>query len=88
MRIGIVKTSLMENERRLAIHPDHVPNMPKDLVRNMVFERGYCIDYGRPDSYVENYGASLADRDQLFTDCELIVLPKPTTVQTVEDSTT
>jgi alanine dehydrogenase len=77
MRIGLVKTSLKENERRIPLHPEHLSLYPEGLRRKMVFEAGYGSDYDYDDRYFERHGAAIADRDSLFSDCRLIVLPKP-----------
>ncbi len=77
MRIGIFKTSLKENERRIPVYPEHLARYPEDLRRKMVFETGYGSDYGYNDDYFERLGAGVTARDDLFSDCDLIVLPKP-----------
>ena len=77
MRIGLFKTSLKENERRIPLYPEHLPRYPEDLRRKMVFETGYGSDYGFGDEYFEGFGAGVAAREALFADCDLLVLPKP-----------
>ena len=39
--IGIVGTSRKPDERRLPVHPDHLPRLPEAVRRQMVFETGY-----------------------------------------------
>jgi len=77
MRIGLFKTSLKENERRIPLHPEHLPRYSETLRRQMVFEAGYGSDYGFADDYFTGLGAAMTARDNLFDDCGLIVLPKP-----------
>jgi alanine dehydrogenase len=77
MKIGLFKTSLKENERRIPVYPEHLPHYPADLRRKMVFESGYGSGYGYDDRYFEGLGAGITNRDNLFSDCGLIVLPKP-----------
>jgi len=77
MKIGIVKTSLKENERRVPIYPEHLPRFSEALRKRLVFETGYGKDYGFSDSFFIGHGASMAERDVLLTECEMIVLPKP-----------
>ena len=76
MKIGLFRTSLKENEHRVPLYPEHLPRYTENLRRQMVFETGYGSDYGFDDDYFEALGA-VAPRDDLFSDCELIVLPKP-----------
>lgn len=77
MKIGIFKTSLKENERRVPIYPEHLPSFPESLRSQMLFETNYGSDYGFPDEYIVNHGASIAERNYMLSECDLIVLPKP-----------
>lgn len=77
MIIGLFKTSLKENERRVPIYPEHLPRYPIELRRNMVFEAGFGSDYGFKDDYFVGLGAKVTARDDLFSRCDLLVLPKP-----------
>jgi hypothetical protein len=77
MIIGLFRTSLKENERRVPLYPEHLPRYPEDLRRKMVFEAGYGSDYGFEDAYFEGLGARVVPRDRLFIEGDLIVLPKP-----------
>lgn len=76
-KIGIFRTSLKKDERRVPIYPEHLPRYPEGLRRKMVFEAGYGLDFGFPDEYFAGCGAAVADRDALFRKCDLLVLPKP-----------
>ncbi len=77
MKIGIFKTSLKENEYRVPIYPEHLGRINESLRSRMVFERDYGTDYGFPDGYLMGYGAAIAERCDLFSECDLLVLPKP-----------
>lgn len=77
MRIGVFRTSLKENERRVPIYPEHLPRFPEVLRKQMVFETGYGDAYGIADDYFVRLGATLADRDQLLSGSDLVLLPKP-----------
>lgn len=77
MRIGLIKTSKKENERRVPIYPEHLARYPETLRNKMVFEKSYGTDYGFADEYFIEQGAAIAERDNLLQECELIVLPKP-----------
>jgi len=61
MKIGIFKTSLMENERRVPIYPEHLPRFPESLRQQMVFESNYGSDYGFPNEYIVSHGAAIPD---------------------------
>ena len=77
MTIGIVRTSMLENERRVPIVPEHLPRFPESLRRRMVFEGGYGGDFGFHDDYFAAHGAGLASRPDILRQCDVIVLPKP-----------
>jgi len=77
MKIGIFKTSLMENERRVPIYPEHLRRFPESLRSQMLFETNYGNDYGFADDYFVNHGAAIADRNHLLSECDIVLLPKP-----------
>jgi alanine dehydrogenase len=77
MRIGLVKTSLKENERRIPIYPEHLNRYPEALRKKMVFETDYGKSFGFRDEYFISIGTSIADRNDLLAECDLVVLPKP-----------
>ncbi|OGD32774.1 MAG: hypothetical protein A2V45_15525 [Candidatus Aminicenantes bacterium RBG_19FT_COMBO_58_17] len=77
MKIGIFRTSLKENERRVPVYPEHLPRYPEALRRKMVFEAGYGADFGYNDEFFERHGSGTADRNSLLADCDLMILPKP-----------
>jgi alanine dehydrogenase len=77
MKIAVFKTSLKENERRVPIYPEHLSHIPESLRTQMVFEAGYGGDYGFSDDHLLSHGAAVAERGQLFSECDLFVLPKP-----------
>ncbi len=77
MKLALFKTSQHENEHRLPIHPQHLPLIPQELRKDMVFESGYGSDFGYDDAYFEQHGFSVASYDALFEKAEVIVMPKP-----------
>jgi len=77
LKAGIIGTSRKEHERRVAIHPDHLPRIPAPLRRQLIFEAGYGDPFGVPDERIAAQTGGLASREQLFETCDIIVLPKP-----------
>lgn len=77
MKIGIIKKSLKENERRVAIYPEHLSRIPKKVLSQMAFETGFGLDFGFPDEYFLDHGAQIESRDALLESSELLILPKP-----------
>lgn len=76
-KVGVFKTSLKENEKRLPLYPFHLKNFSKDILNKLVFEEGYGSDYNISDKYLMELGTTVAKRDELFKTCDMIILPKP-----------
>jgi alanine dehydrogenase len=75
--LGVMARSGKEHERRLAIHPGHVQRLPADLRDRVWLERGYGARFGVPDAQLAPFVAGLRTGEQLFADCDIILLPKP-----------
>lgn len=77
MVLGLIKTSFKENERRLPVFPEHLHFVPNDLRRSIVLEKGYALSFKITDSELESMGFKTKTRDDILTDTDIIVLPKP-----------
>jgi len=78
MKIAIIKTTYLENEHRIPIHPEHLPLYPEWLRKRLIFENNYGSAFGVSDEYFIHHGSSIASYEDLFNNCELIVAPKST----------
>lgn len=77
LKLGVIGTSKKENERRVPIHPDHLPRLPEQVRRQLVFEQGYGAPFGIPDSEIGPQTGGIATRNELLVDVGAVVLPKP-----------
>ena len=77
MITAVFKTSLKENEKRIPIHPSHIERLDGKILKQLIFERGYGIDYGYSDMQLETMGCKFASRDDLFNKANILILPKP-----------
>ena len=77
MITGIFKTSLKENEKRIPIHPAHIENISGKILKELLFETGYGLDFGYSDMQLETMGCKFDTRENLFKKCDIIILPKP-----------
>jgi len=77
LSLGVIGTSRKENERRVAIHPDHVVRIPEDLRQHITFERGYGEPFGLTDAQLGAQCAGVASRKELFQTSDIVLLPKP-----------
>jgi alanine dehydrogenase len=77
LSIGVVATSRKQDEHRLAIHPAHVERIDADVRARMFFERGYGDRFGVCDDQLASLVGGLRTREQLFSECDVLLLPKP-----------
>lgn len=78
LTLGLVGSSTKENERRVAIHPAHFRRFD-DETRKVVFaERGYGEQFRIPDEEFEPHVAGLMTREELFAQCDAVMIFKPT----------
>ena len=78
LKTGVFKTSLKENEKRLPIYPEHLKFLSSELLESMTFEEGYGLDFGVTDRMITELGSAILPREDLFKQCPLLILPKPT----------
>lgn len=77
MSVGVVARSRKQDERRLAIHPAHLERIDADLRGRIFLERGYGDRFGVPDVQLAELVGGLSSREELFADCDVLLLPKP-----------
>lgn len=77
MKIGIIKTSLKENEKRLPIHPEHIFQIKSNVLRSLYFENGYGEMFGFQDDDYSSVTTNFASREDLFNSCDMLIIPKP-----------
>jgi alanine dehydrogenase len=80
LTLGVVATSRKPDERRQAIHPAHVGRIDAGLRARMFFERGYGDALGSPDEEIAPLVGGLCSREELFAQCDVLLLPKPLAV--------
>jgi alanine dehydrogenase len=73
----VISRSRKENERRLAIHPLHIQRIEPALGERVYLERGYGEQFGVPDEQLASYVAGFRTREELLTECDVVLLPKP-----------
>ena len=77
LSVGVVATSRKQDERRLAIHPAHVERIGADVRARMFLERGYGERFGFPDDRLSPLVGGTRSREELFAECDVLLLPKP-----------
>lgn len=77
LSLGVVGTSSKENEHRLPLHPDHLSRLDPGVAARTTLEHGYGERFGRSDADLAPHVAGFASREQIITDSDVVVLPKP-----------
>lgn len=78
LTVGVIGKSLKENEKRVAIHPDHIQLIPEEFRRQISFEKGYGDLFGMDDqSIAEMTSGRVASREEILRDFDCIIMPKP-----------
>ena len=78
MDIAVIGTSEKENERRVAIHPDHISQIPIEIRKHLFFEKGYGIPFDVTDETIcALTGNRLEAREKLLREFETILITKP-----------
>lgn len=77
MTLGILSSSRKPDERRLPVHPLHLERIAPELRQYIRLERGYGESFGFSDSQLEPLVGGMASREQLISDSDVILLPKP-----------
>jgi len=77
LKLGVVGTSRKEDEKRVAIHPEHLVRIPEDLRQNLVFEEGYGEPFSVTDEQLGAQCGGLASRKEILERSDIVLLPKP-----------
>jgi alanine dehydrogenase len=77
LTLGVIGTSKKEDERRVPIHPGHLPRVPEDIRRQLVFEEGYGEPFGIADSEIAAQTGGIATRHELLAEMGTVIIAKP-----------
>lgn len=77
LTIGVVGTSKKKDERRVPIHPEHLPRLPETVRRQLIFEEGYGAPFGIADSDIAAQTGGVATRSALLAESDVVLLAKP-----------
>jgi len=74
---GVIGTSKKEDEKRVPIHPEHLPRLSEQVRRQLVFEEGYGARFDIGDSEIASQTGGVATRHELLADIGRVIIPKP-----------
>ncbi|MCJ7552263.1 MAG: N(5)-(carboxyethyl)ornithine synthase [Ignavibacteriaceae bacterium] len=78
LTFGVIGTSKKEDEQRIPIHPEHLPRLPEQIRRQLIFEEGYGAPFGIADSEIADKTGGVATRHELLANIGNVILAKPT----------
>ena len=78
LTIGVIGKSLKENEKRVAIHPEHIEHIPQELRKQITFEEGYGLKFGMDDNILAKLTSGcVASREKILKGFDCVLMPKP-----------
>ncbi len=77
LTLGVIGTSRKEDERRVPIHPEHLPRISQRIRRQLIFEEGYGAPFGIADSEIAAQTGGTASRHELLADLGTVIVSKP-----------
>ena len=78
LTIGVIGKSLKENEKRVAIHPEHIKRIPKELREQITFEKEYGLRFGMDDDTLAKLTSGrVASKEEILTGFDCVLIPKP-----------
>jgi alanine dehydrogenase len=78
LTVGVIGKSLKENEKRVAIHPEHIKRIPLKLRKQITFEEGYGERFGMDDKIIAKLTSGrVVSREEILTGFDCVIMPKP-----------
>jgi N5-(carboxyethyl)ornithine synthase len=77
LTFGVIGTSRKENEKRIPIHPEHLPRLPEQIRRQLIFEEGYGAPFGIADTEIAAQTGGVATRHEILANIGNVIIPKP-----------
>ena len=77
LQLGVIGTSRKVDERRIPIHPEHLPRIPEDIRRRLIFEEGYGAPFHISDAEIAEQTGGTAPRRELLADLGTALIAKP-----------
>ena len=77
LTFGVIGTSKKEDEQRIPIHPEHLPRLPEQIRRQLIFEEGYGAPFGIADTEIAAQTGGVATRHEILANIGNVIIPKP-----------
>ncbi len=78
LTVGVIGKARKENEKRVAIHPEHIARIPQRLRKHITLEEGYGVRFGMDDNTLAKLTSGrLASREEILNNFDCVLMPKP-----------
>jgi alanine dehydrogenase len=78
LTLGVIGKSLKENEKRVAIYPQHIKRIPQRLRKQITFEEGYGVQFGMDDNTLAKLTSGrVVSRKEILEKFDCVIIPKP-----------
>jgi alanine dehydrogenase len=78
LTVGVIGKSLKENEKRVAIHPEHIKRIPQRIRKQITFEEGYGLRFGMDNNTLAKLSSGrVAFREEIMKGFDCVIMPKP-----------
>jgi len=77
LKMGVIGTSKKVDERRVPIHPEHLPRIPENIRRQLIFEKGYGAPFNIEDEEIAAQTGGMATRSEILSDIGAAIIAKP-----------
>ena len=78
LTVGVIEKSLKENEKRVAIHPEHIEHIPRELRKQITFEEGYGLRFGMENNTLAKLTSGrVASKEEILKSFDCVLMPKP-----------
>ena len=90
LNLGVIGTSLKENEKRVAIHPLQIEWIPENIRKRLFFEEGYGLPFDVEDSTIKSLTGGIQTREQILNESDVVIIAKPVLedFETIKKNTT
>jgi len=77
LTLGVIGTSKKVDEQRVPIHPDHLPRLPEEYRKHLIFEEGYGAPFDVSDAELAGQTGGVAPRNKLLSELGNVIIAKP-----------
>ncbi len=77
LSLGVIGTSRKKDEKRVPIHPEDLSRLPKDIRKQLIFEKGYGKPFGLDDDFFVSQAGGVASRHEVLAEMGSVIIAKP-----------